>query len=123
MKREITRHKNCGGFILPDLENSFTGMNYGYCPKCGATKLTSDDYDIIEENITLYVIQNKNTEEYLLVKNDCEEFTIEFESKQQAIDFAELHGLTDYKVTPNVALYCNNAPVTNGKMIIEKGGE
>jgi len=121
--RTIERHKNCGGFILPDIENSFTGMNYGYCPKCGATKLTSDDIDITEEDITLYVIQNVNTEEYLLVRNDCEQHTIEFESEQQAIDFAEKHGLTDYKVVPNVALYCDEAPVTNGKMVIEKGDE
>lgn len=120
MKREIKRHKNCGGFILPDVENSFSGMMFGYCPKCGETKLTSDDFDITEEDITLYVIQNKDTGDYLLIKDDGWEYTIEFESKQQAIDFAEKHFLEgNYEVVPNVALYCDKAPVTNGKVIIK----
>ena len=117
MKRIICRHKECGGFILPDIENSFTGMNYGYCSKCGKVKLTSDDFVISEENITLYVIMNKDGE-YLLIDNDGDQRTIEFESKEQAHDFAKKYELTDYEVVPNTALYCDKQPVTNGKMII-----
>lgn len=120
MKRLVHRHKNCGGFILPDLENSFTGMNYGYCPKCNTSKLTSNDYDSLEENITLYTINNKNTGEYLLIDNDGDRSTITFESKEQANEFAQHHELSDYEIVPNVDLYCNEQPVTNGKMIIEK---
>ena len=119
MKREIRRHKNCGGFILPDIENSFNGMMYGYCPKCNTYKLTMDDFDVMEENITLYVIMRNN--EYLEVKYDDDTVnTIEFESVEQAKEFADKHNLSEYKIVPNVALYCDKAPVTNGKMIIEK---
>lgn len=122
--RMIDRHKNCGGFLLPDMKNSFTGMMYGYCPKCGKEKLTLDDYDSKEEHITLYTINNTITKEYLLYTDDNDNaLTITFESEDQAKDFATMHGILDgYEVKPNVALYCNNAPVTNGKMII-KGGE
>lgn len=124
VERYIHRHKGCGGFILPDIENSFTGMLYGYCPKCNKNKLIkSDDYETTVENITLYIIRNKITGEYLLCDNDGESFTIEFESREQADEFATRYNLTDYEVIPNVALYCNNAPVTNGKMVIEKGDE
>lgn len=123
MKREIRRHKNCNGFILPDIENSFTGMLFGYCPKCGKNKLTIADFDITEENTTLYVICNKNTGEYLMIYNDDRSFTIEFESEQQANEFADHNGITDYEIKPNVALYCDEAQVTNGKMIINKGEE
>ena len=120
LKRSVRRHKNCGGFILPDLENSFNGMNYGYCPKCNKNKLTIEDCDIAEEKITLYIIRNKSTGEYLLVDNDGDLSTITFESKEQADKFAKDHGLSNYEIEPNVALYCTDAPVTNGKMIIEK---
>ena len=122
MKRLIKRHKNCGGFILPDINNSFTGMNYGYCPKCGKDKLIWDDYDLIDElGITLYTIHNKDTDEFLLVDNDDELFTITFESEEQAHDFAKKYEIDNYVVKPNVALYCDDAQVTNGKMIIGKG--
>ena len=121
--RLIYRHKNCVGFILPDIENSFTGMHYACCPKCGKNKLTNDDCDSNEENITLYIIHNIKTNEYLLVADDDDSArTITFESEEQANGFAEKYHLTDYEVKPNVALYCDNAPVTNGKMIIG-GGE
>ena len=124
MMREVQRHKNCGGFILPDVANSFSGIPYGYCPKCGATKIISDDIDTSNEDIMLYVIRNKNTGEYLLVNYDDETSnTIEFESEQQAIDFAEKHGLTDYEVQQNAALYCDEAPVTNGRIIITAKGD
>lgn len=122
--RLIYRHKNCGGFLLPDMNNSFTGMMYGYCPKCGKEKLTLDDYDSTEESITLYTIHNAETKEYLLyIDDNGNALTITFESKDQADEFAEMHGIEGYKVKPNVALYSDNAPVTNGKMIIGKGGE
>lgn len=120
MKSEIRRHKECGGFILPDVENSFTGMLLGYCPKCNKTKLTFDDMYTSKEDITLYVILNKNTGDYLLVDNGDVSLTIEFESEHQANEFAENHGLTDYEVVQNVALYCDETQVTNGKIIIEK---
>ena len=122
--RLINRHKNCGGFILPDIENSFSGMDFGYCPKCGKNKLTLDDYDSKEEHITLYTIHNKSTGETLLNHiDDNRVFTIQFESEQQANDFAEMHNVTNYEVRPNVALFCGDIPVTNGRMIIGEGGE
>ena len=123
--RLINRHKNCGGFILPDMNNSFTGMQYGYCPKCNERKLTLNDYDSKEEHITLYTINNLETKEYLLYDDDNgNTFTITFESEEQARDFATMHGILDgYEVKPNVAMYCDNAPVTNGRMIINKGDE
>lgn len=121
----VNRHKNCGGFILPDINNSFSGMNYGYCPKCGKLKLTLDDYDSKEEHIDLYTIRNSKTNEFLLVdNNDGVIFTVTFESEQQANSFAGMHGITpeEYTVQKSVAIYCDEAPVTNGKMIIN-GGE
>lgn len=122
MKRLITRHKNCGGFILPDIENSFTGMNYGYCPKCGKYSLTFDDYELSNElDITLYTIHNKDTNEYLMINTDGDLFIITFESKEQAIEFAKKYEIDNYEIKPNVALYCDDAAVTNGGMIIEKG--
>lgn len=122
-KRLIYRHKNCGGFILPDIENSFIGMNYCYCPKCGKQKLIMDDLDSSEEDITLYTIRNKETGEFLIAKNDYDEFTILFESEEQANDFANMHSITDYEIESNVALYCDELPVLNGRMIIDKGDE
>lgn len=118
MKRIVYRHKNCGGFILPDIENSFSGMNYGYCPKCDKYKLVLDDYNSIEEYVTLYTINNTKTGDYLLIDNDGDKCTITFESKEQADEFAKRYELTDYEIVPNVALYCDKQPVTNGKMII-----
>ena len=120
----VNRHKNCGGFILPDINNSFSGMGYGYCPKCGKVKLTLDDYDITEEHIDLFTIINSKTDEFLLVDNDGFTFTVTFESEQQANEFAAMHGITpeEYTVKKSVAIYCDNAPVTNGRMIIN-GGE
>ena len=122
--RLVSRHKDCGGFILPDMNNSFTGMTYGYCPNCGKEKLTLDDYESNEEHITLYTIHNSKTKDVLLYMDDNgNASTITFESEDQANEFAEMHNIEGYEVKPNVALYCNNAPVTNGKMIIEKGDE
>lgn len=124
MLRTIQRHKDCGGFILPDVKNSFTGMTYGYCPKCGQVKIMADEIVTTEEDIVLYTIQNEKTGEFLNLKNGDEtEFTVQFESEEQAVDFAEMHGITGYEVKQNVALYCDEASVTNGKMIIGKGGE
>lgn len=124
-KRLISRHKNCGGFILPDIEHSFAGMYYGYCPKCGKDKLRLDCYDNTEEeDVTLYHIRNKNTGEYLLFSiDDGDSYTVIFESEEQAIQIAESNGLTDYEVEPNVAFYCDNMPVTNGRMVIKKEDE
>lgn len=116
MKRMIYRHKNCGCFIVPDVENTFTGLYRGYCLKCNKGKLTMDDIDNSEEDITLYTI-NKNGQ-YLLLDNDDESYIITFESKDQANEFADKHGLYDYEILPNVAIY--DASVTNGRMIIEK---
>lgn len=121
-KRLVYRHKNCGGFILPDLENSFAGMEFGYCPECNKRKLTINDYDSIEEDedTTLYTINNKSTGEFLLYSDGNNEHTIIFESEEQANKFAEENLLDNYEVKPNVALYCDHAPVTNGRMIIGK---
>ena len=120
----VKRHKNCGGFILPDINNSCPGMDYGYCPKCGKDKLTSDDYDSREEHIDLYTIRNSKTNEFLLAVNDDAKATITFESGHQANLFAGMHGIAEeeYIVQKSVAIYCDDAPVTNGKMIIN-GGE
>jgi hypothetical protein len=122
-KRLIQRHKNCGGFILPDMKNSFSGMNYGCCYKCGKERLNFDDIDSVEESITLYTIKNPSTEEFLLYTNDDCSYTIQFESIEQADKFAEDNGIVGYMVEPNVALYCDDVPVTNGKMIINKEKE
>lgn len=123
MLRSVQRHKDCGGFILPDVENSFTGMTYGYCPKCGQVKIMADEIETTEEDIVLYTIQNEKTGEFLNLENDDETvFTVQFESEEQAVDFATMHGITGYVVKPNVALYCDEAPASNGKMIIG-GGE
>ena len=121
--KTIIRHKNCGGFVLPDLNNSFAGMMFCECPKCGATKLTMDDLEESAEDITMSVIMN-NKNEYLEVSlDDDHKFTITFETAQMAKEFAEKNGIpeSEYKIVPAYALYCDKAPVTNGRMIIDKG--
>lgn len=121
--KTIIRHKNCGGFVLPDLEHSFSGMMFYECPKCGATKLTSDDLEESKEDITMSVIMN-NHDEYLEISlDDDHKFTITFETAQMAKEFAEKNGIpeSEYKIVPAYALYCDKAPVTNGRMIIDKG--
>jgi len=117
-KRIVKRHKNCGGFILPDMKNSFTGMNYGYCPKCGKEKLVEDDIFDSIENITLYCIKNIISDGYLLYSNGDALQTIEFESEKQANEFAAQNGIEPegYTVVPNVTLCCDDTPIRYGKV-------
>ena len=116
-KNLIYRHKNCGGFILPDLDNSFTGMGFGYCPKCNKDRLTVNDYDTVEEDIILYTIRNKSTNEFLLFVNN-DSYVIVFESEEQAHEFAKKYEVDNYKVEQ---IGTNDSmAITNGKVMIIK---
>lgn len=124
MKKIIKRHKNCGGYILPDIENSFTGMVYSTCPKCRASKLTSDDFTEAEEDIDVFVIMNADND-YLQMKNDGDDdhiYTITFETKDMAKEFATKHGIPEdsYRIERAAALYGGETILSNGTMVTTK---
>ena len=99
-------------------------MVYCACPKCGATKLTSDDCVESEEDIDVFVIMNSDNE-YLQMRNDEDDdhiYTITFESEEMAKKFAKEHGIPEdaYKVERAAVLYGGSSFLSNGKMATTK---
>ena len=60
--KTIIRHKNCGGFVLPDLNNSFSGM----------MKTVSDNYNIANMNADEIMNKLDDPEKIGLVKEVLE---------------------------------------------------
>lgn len=105
-KKRILRHKNCGGFVIPDVEKSLDCMLRYSCPKCEKTALTTMDCDDTVEEIKLYELTKGS---YVL---QIEGATITFETPYDAEAFARIVGASKYTI--NELKDTTNILVTNG---------